>query len=127
MYRHGHPGFQALDMIIAQLSDLHIMPPGRLAFGRFDTAATLARCVTHLMQFEPLPEAVLVSGDLVDGGSAGEYRRLRRLLAPLSMPVYLIPGNHDERGALCAEFRDHAYLPPPGGTVHYVVDNHDVR
>ena len=114
-------------MIIAQLSDLHIMPQGELAFGRFDTAATLARCVAHLMQLKPLPEAVLVSGDLVDGGSAGEYRRLRRLLAPLSMPVYLIPGNHDERGALCAEFRDHAYLPSPGGTVHYVVDGYDVR
>lgn len=114
-------------MLIAQISDLHVMPPGKLAFGRFDTSANLARCVAHIMQLAPLPDVVLASGDLVDGGTAGEYQRLRGLLAPLGMPVYLIPGNHDERAALCAEFHDHAYLPCPGRAVRYVVDKHDVR
>lgn len=114
-------------MLIAQISDLHIMPQGELAFGRFDTAASLTRCASQLMQIRPLPDAVLATGDLVDGGSAGEYRRLRTLLAPLAMPVYLIPGNHDQREALCAEFGDHAYLPQPGQMLRYVVDKHGMR
>ena len=30
---------------IAQISDLHIKPPGVLAYGRVDTAKALERCV----------------------------------------------------------------------------------
>ena len=30
---------------IAQISDLHIKPPGSLAYGRVDTAAALERCM----------------------------------------------------------------------------------
>jgi Icc protein len=114
-------------MLIAQISDLHVMPAGELAFGRFDTSANLAGCVSHIMQLEPLPDAVLATGDLVEGGSAGEYRRLRNLLAPLGMPVYVIPGNHDKREVLCAEFGDHLYLPRPGQMVRYVLENHGTR
>ena len=33
---------------IAQISDLHIKPPGSLAYGRVDTAKALERCVTAL-------------------------------------------------------------------------------
>jgi len=114
-------------MLIAQISDLHVMAPGELAFDRFDTAANLARCVAHILQLRPVPDAVLASGDLVDGGSAGEYQRVRGLLAPLGMPVYVIPGNHDERAALCAGFGDHPYLPRAGGKVRYVVEHGEVR
>lgn len=114
-------------MLIAQISDLHIMPPGELAYGRFDTSASLARCVSHIMRLDPLPDAVLATGDLVNGGSAGEYRLLRDLLAPLNMPVHVIPGNHDERGLLCAGFSDHFYLPRPGQPVRYAVEYEDAR
>ena len=113
-------------MLIAHISDLHVMPPGELAYGRYDTAATLARCVDSLLQLHPLPALVLATGDLVDRGTAGEYRRLRGLLAPLPMPVYLIPGNHDAREALCLEFGDHSYLPRPGAKVDYRVTENDI-
>jgi len=43
------------------------------------------------------------------------------------MPVYLIPGNHDERGALRAEFSDHAYLPRDGEFLHYTIDAYPLR
>jgi 3',5'-cyclic-AMP phosphodiesterase len=114
-------------MIIAQISDLHVRVEGSLVYDRFDTGICLARCVAHIERMRPRPDALLATGDLVDGGSPGEYRRLRELLAPLCMPVYLIPGNHDERGALREEFRDHAYLPPPGAPVRYVVEDYPVR
>jgi 3',5'-cyclic AMP phosphodiesterase CpdA len=113
-------------MVIAQISDLHIGVPGHLAYDRIDTAAHLARCVRHLLQLAPQPDAVVASGDLVDRGIAEEYRRVRELLAPLPMPVYLMPGNHDDRGAVRAEFPDHDYLPA-AGTLHYVIDDYAVR
>ncbi len=114
-------------MLIAQISDLHVMPPGQLAFGIFDTAAHLERCVAQIAQANPVPAVVLVTGDLVESGAPDEYRRLRELLTPLTMPLYLIPGNHDNRAALCAGFRNHAYLPRAGEPVRYTVEDCDVR
>jgi 3',5'-cyclic-AMP phosphodiesterase len=114
-------------MSIAQISDMHIRAEGVLAYGRVDTAPYLARAVEHLLCLRPRPDVVLATGDLVDGGTAEEYQRLRALLAPLTMPVYLIPGNHDARDALALAFADHAYLPRSGQFMQYVVDDHPVR
>jgi 3',5'-cyclic-AMP phosphodiesterase len=114
-------------MVIAQISDTHIRPEGVLAYQRVDTAPYLARAVEHLLRLRPRPDVVLATGDLVDGGTGDEYRRLRALLAPLPMPVYLIPGNHDDRNVLAAVFADHAYLPRDGRFLQYVVDGHPVR
>jgi len=114
-------------MIIAQISDMHVGRPGELAYGRFDTAWRLACCVRQLAERRPAPDVVLATGDLVDAGSTEEYGRLRELLAPLAMPVYLIPGNHDDRDALRSVFSDHAYLGQSGGPARYCVDGHPVR
>src|SRR5499427_11074338 len=109
-------------MIVAQISDLHIRPKGQLAYRRVDTATYLKRCVEQLVAMTPRPDLVLATGDLVDVGQPDEYRHLRELLAPLPMPVYRIPGNHDRRAPLVSEFADHAYLPRHGSIVHYVLD-----
>lgn len=114
-------------MIIAQITDLHVGRPGELAYGRFDTASRLARCVEHLLLRRPAPEVVLATGDLVDAGSKEEYLRLRELLAPLTMRVYFIPGNHDDRDALRGVFHDHAYLGPSGEPVRYCVADYPLR
>src|SRR5207244_178210 len=86
-----------------------------------------AKCVAELERMRPRPDVVLATGDLVDTAHPEEYRRLRHLLSPLSMPVYLIPGNHDDRDALAGEFGDHAYLPRGDRFLHYVIDDYPVR
>src|ERR1044072_3398575 len=113
-------------MLIAQISDMHVKPPGELLYKRIDTAGFLERAVAHVMALDPSPDIVLATGDLVDGGKPEEYALLRRLLAPLSMPVYLIPGNHDARDAMRAAFPDHAYLPK-SGFLQYVIEDLPVR
>jgi 3',5'-cyclic AMP phosphodiesterase CpdA len=113
-------------MLIAQITDTHIKPEGALAYGRVDTAEFLARAVEHLLHQSTPPDVVLATGDLVDAGSPEEYQRLRRLLAPLPMPVYLIPGNHDDRETLRREFADHGYMPRDG-FIQYVIDDGPVR
>lgn len=114
-------------MIIAQISDMHIRPRGQLAYRRVDTASFLVRCVDQLCRMAPRPEIVLATGDLVDAAHPDEYRHLRELLAPLPMPVYLIPGNHDDRVLLAREFSDHDYLPRDGRFLHYVLEQYAVR
>ena len=114
-------------MLIAQISDLHIRLPAQLAYGRVDTAAFLQRCVAHLMAFDPRPDAVLVTGDLVDTGTHGEYAHLRALLAPLPMPTYLMVGNHDRREPLRDVFADHRYLFDHPRFVQYAVELGPIR
>ena len=108
-------------MLIAQISDTHIRPKGVLAMGRVDTAGHLVRAVAHINALRPAPDLVLATGDLVDAGMAEEYAHLRELLAPLAVPVHLIPGNHDLRLPLRAAFSSHRYLQD-GDFLQYVVD-----
>jgi Icc protein len=90
----------ARPLLIAQISDLHIKRPGELAYGRVDTAAALTRCVDALNRFTPQPDLVVITGDLVDTPSVSAYGHLKRLLAPLRIPLAVVPGNHDGRGML---------------------------
>lgn len=127
-------------MIIAQLSDPHIVAPGKLFRGpiqgvapdaervprEFDTAPYLARAVAAVNELVPRPDITVVTGDLVDHGEPEEYEHLRTLLAPLSMPVYVIPGNHDARPPLRESFRADAYLPADGH-LHYAIDDYSLR
>jgi Icc protein len=113
-------------MLIAQLSDPHIRSPGQLLYDRIDTAGYLERAVAHVLKLDPRPDVVIMTGDLVEGGKPEEYAHLRRLIAPLPMPVYVIPGNHDARDALRAAFSDNGYLPA-AGYLQYAVEDHPVR
>jgi 3',5'-cyclic-AMP phosphodiesterase len=108
-------------MLICQISDLHVRAPGELAYRRVDTAAFVRRCVSHILAQRPLPDVVVVTGDLVDRGQPEEYEHLAALLAPLSMAIYVIPGNHDERNALRSAFPAHRYLRTGGEFLHYAV------
>ena len=91
-------------VLIAQISDLHIKPPGALAYRRVDTAKALERCVIALNEFIPKPDLVVISGDLADSPTPEEYEHLKRLLAPLKLPFVSIPGNHDSRELMRAAF-----------------------
>jgi Icc protein len=99
---------------IAQISDLHIKPPGSLAYGKVDTAAALERCVAALNEFAPRPDLVVISGDLADTPTAEEYDYLKRLLEPLKLPFVGIPGNHDSREMMRAAFPLATYAFPAG-------------
>jgi len=95
---------------ILQISDTHIVPEGALVSGRLDTAEPLARLITRINaiqgQIGPI-DAVLVSGDLSDDGSAESYIRVKALLAPLNLPLLVVPGNHDARERMRAAFAGH--------------------
>jgi 3',5'-cyclic-AMP phosphodiesterase len=99
---------------IAQISDLHIKPPGTLAYARVDTAKALEHCIAALNEFVPAPDFVVISGDLADQPSVEEYEHLQRVLVPLKLPFAAIPGNHDSREMMRAAFPNAAYAFPSG-------------
>lgn len=110
---------------ILQISDTHIVPEGALVSGRLETSDTLARMVTRIDairdQIGPI-DAVLVSGDLSDDGSAESYARFKRLMAPLDLPLHVIPGNHDARTPMRAAFADQLPIDGPLNWERYVGD-----
>jgi 3',5'-cyclic-AMP phosphodiesterase len=100
---------------LVQLSDPHIGADWTSA----DPVARLAAAVETARAVCPRPDAVLVTGDLTDHATDDEYEQVRELLAPLGDPLYVLPGNHDDRGAL----RRHFGVPGADGEpVQYAAD-----
>ena len=115
-------------MLIAQITDLHVVGRGQLCQGRVPTNAQLQEAVAHINRLDPRPDVVLATGDLTEHGLAEEYATLRAILEPLRPPVYLIPGNHDHRDVFLGAFAEHAYLPRRGAPfAHYAIDEYPVR
>ena len=113
-------------MLIAQISDFHIKARGQIAYRVVDTATCLREAVAAIAALDPQPDMVVATGDLTDFGRPEEYALLRELLAPLKQPVYLIPGNHDERDAMRRAFSGDGYLPAVG-FLHYTVEDYPLR
>ncbi len=110
-----------MSALLLQLTDLHILPAGELAYGQIDTAGLLQQTLRAVAALERRPDAAVLTGDLVDNGSAAAYAQLRTLLAPLDMPLYLLPGNHDDRQQLHQAFPEAAPLNADG-FVQYTAD-----
>ena len=127
-------------MLVAQITDTHILAPGLIfkapiapappgterTRADIDTGACLARAVAALNALRPLPDVAIVTGDLVEHGEAAEYDHLRQLLAPLAMPVFVIAGNHDSRAPLREAFATDGYFAPDG-FLHYTVEDYPLR
>lgn len=94
---------------ILQITDTHLVAPGRLVANTLDTKAALDQAVVDIQAAMPKlgqVDALLITGDLSDDGSAESYAMLRKALAPLGLPVLAIPGNHDLRDPMRAAFAD---------------------
>jgi len=113
-------------MIIVQITDLHVRPPGTYAYGRVPTNDMLSSTIRQINAMQPKPDVILATGDLVHMGMVEEYGVLHDLLSELKAPVYLVPGNHDQRANLASVFSDHDYLPKQGFQ-QYVVEDFPVR
>ncbi|MGP9498798.1 phosphodiesterase [Halomonas sp. AOP43-D1-4] len=113
--------------LIAQISDPHIKAGGRLSYRQVDTASALHQAIQTLNQLMPRPDLVLISGDLVDFGHPDEYATFKQILAELTLPVYLIPGNHDDRDHLRTAFPEHDYLFQDAHYLQWVIDDYPVR
>jgi len=113
-------------MTIAHISDLHVRRKGDLLHHMIHTGRELRRAVAVLNAASPRPAFVVATGDLVERGKPKEYKRLRAILADLALPVFLVPGNHDDRASLRAAFPHHTYLPR-SGPLCYAVETRPLR
>ena len=97
-------------MVIAQISDTHLLDPTTHPDTWQARADDLARCVTAINKLEPQPGVVLHTGDIANTGSKYEYGLAREILSMLKAPLRITVGNRDNREAFRDAFSHEAYL-----------------
>ena len=88
---------------IAHVSDTHLLAGGKLQYGVVDTVQHLELALDRLGRIDPVPQALVFTGDLADLGEPKAYQQLREMVEPLAerfgAQVIWCMGNHDDREA----------------------------
>src|ERR1043165_1041340 len=107
-------------MIIAQISDTHIALNSPDAERRvLDFEQTIA----DINALDPAPDVIIHTGDVVHNGQSDEYAEAIRILAKARAPVFVIPGNKDDRANLRAAFSSEGYLETGSNFIEYAVED----
>lgn len=89
-------------MIVAQLTDIHAAPDN-------DNLVRLARVLEWLEFIQP--DALVVTGDLVDDDWFAGYAAIASLLKEQPWPAFLLPGNADNPAMMRACWESDAWTP----------------
>jgi len=81
---------------LVQISDTHLFADPTRKFGGVTTLASLERVLGFIWNADSPVDAVLATGDLAHDGSREAYAAFQRTLAERQVPVYCLPGNHDD-------------------------------
>jgi 3',5'-cyclic AMP phosphodiesterase CpdA len=110
-------------LLIAQITDIHL----GFDHGNPDeyNRQRLDRTLRALVEMEPRPDLLLVTGDLAEeGDDEVSYARLREALAPLPFPVHLAMGNHDSREPFLRAFPEARHAD---GFIQYAIEDGPLR
>jgi Icc-related predicted phosphoesterase len=119
---------KGLPMLIAQISDLHCTEAGVEAKLGCENNKNIALAIARVNELSPRPDIVLATGDLTTAGRPEQYKALATLIDPLELPLYIIPGNHDEYRPLLNAFSGKYGLVDDGRDyVHTVIDDGPLR
>ena len=105
------------------LSDLHIVPEGKLSHA-LCTTERFQQSIDYVNKNHADADFVILAGDLADHGEKAAYQRFQQTLAGLKPKTYLTLGNHDDRATFLEVFPD---LADNTGNVNHVIDSHDHR
>jgi 3',5'-cyclic-AMP phosphodiesterase len=83
-------------LLLAQVTDIHLFAQADQQLLGLPTADSFAATIAQLQRLRPQLDFLLLTGDLSQDGTAASYDRLQTALAPLNLPTYWLPGNHDD-------------------------------
>lgn len=90
-------------LYVVQVTDCHLFAnPKRQLLG-VETEATFQATLATVRSLAPVPDVVLLTGDLSQDGSVLSYARLRHHLRAVPADVYWLAGNHDRLEAMQEE------------------------
>jgi 3',5'-cyclic-AMP phosphodiesterase len=111
-------------MIVAQISDTHVALDAPDAERRMDDFAST---IADINALDPAPDVIVHTGDIAHNGRPDEYAQAAAVLATARAPVYVLPGNKDERINLRAALSATDCLVPGHTFIDYAVENYPVR
>jgi 3',5'-cyclic-AMP phosphodiesterase len=115
-------------MLICQMTDLHVCARGQAANRVCETNMLATRAFRALAVSRPVPDVVMLTGDLTENGRPEEYAEFAALLRhAVTAPVLVIPGNHDRRENLRTALAHLPGVADESGYVQYVAEDFPVR
>ncbi len=91
-------------MLIAQISDTHILAESSDRPEAASRAEDLHRCVSDISSLDPQPDIVIHTGDTVQTGAPEDYAHFKKIVAPIWAKLYATPGNRDHRDNFATTF-----------------------
>ncbi|MFN4154719.1 MAG: metallophosphoesterase [Paracoccaceae bacterium] len=95
--------------LIAQITDPHLRDDG--IYASHDPAEAMRRAFARIAAMEQKPDAIILSGDIIDRSAAG-YDAAIALLRDSPVPLLPMPGNHDRHEAFRNAFGAWADFAP---------------
>lgn len=114
-------------MLIAQISDTHIVSPDANEPKSLARMRALAQFVAHINGLAEKPDLVIHTGDVTHGGKPEFYDIVKAVMSRLPIPVFFAAGNRDDRANLVAGLKDLGGAGTADGFVIYSVDGFAVR
>ena len=82
-------------MLIAQISDTHITIPGGPDKNSELKLSALDKCIDSINLLDPMPDAVIHTGDLSHNGTLDELKLVKDYMDRLNTLYFVTPGNRD--------------------------------
>jgi 3',5'-cyclic AMP phosphodiesterase CpdA len=100
-------------ILIAQISDLHTVSEEARCYGVVDTNELARRAISAINRLKTPPDAVIVTGDIIDTAKTEDYTVARDILGRLEMPFFPVSGNHDLSAGLKVAFVNRPFAASP--------------
>jgi Icc protein len=86
---------------LLQVTDPHLFGDESRKLYGVQTSVSLSKVIDEAFRpGTPRPAAVLATGDIADDCSPAAYALFRRIAGAHGLPVFSLPGNHDDPGAM---------------------------
>lgn len=79
-----------------QISDIHLLDNKNDKLHNIDISKVFSEILKSINKIKPKIDFILLSGDVSENGSVSSYINAKEILSSIRIPVFWIPGNHDD-------------------------------
>ena len=114
-------------MLVAHISDTHIMAPKEPNERSLERINFFQRCVDDINSLGTIPDVVIHTGDLTDNGLPREYIVAKDILKSLNVPFFLTPGNRDGSMSMMDSCAEDLNISKNHDSMVYAVNEFSIR
>lgn len=103
---------------LIQISDTHLFADPKKTLLGCHTYKSLMAVINLIEKYEKNINSILLTGDLSQDETPESYQHVIEILKPFKVPIYWIPGNHDDRKIMHEALKDNF-----NNDKHLILDN----